>query len=149
MRKESSTAFLSHWCTCHSPSIFSATRRLPSSRPSRARAMASPTSSGTAEGLRRLRSSQARSMMAWRSVLMCGFLIGGAEFGDTVGGFDTVLFRGHQGDTDAVAAGVDAVGFAGQIAARQRGDARRGIQVANEYGVIDRRGRPQKESSLG
>ena len=40
-RNESSTAFLSHWCVCHLPSIFSATRSSPRS----SRAIAASTAS--------------------------------------------------------------------------------------------------------
>src|SRR3546814_13942377 len=42
--KESSTAFLSHWLTVHPPAPFSATRKLPLSRPDSAASTASRTS---------------------------------------------------------------------------------------------------------
>jgi len=61
-RKDSSTAFFSHWFTCHSPPCFSATRALPESRSSRA----ATTASRTAPLVSRLtlsRASQACSMV--------------------------------------------------------------------------------------
>src|SRR5690606_1642338 len=71
-RKLSSTAFLIHWWVTHSPSIFSATRSLPASRPSRMLLTAQRMSAGAEVGDRLARCSQALSMTVCSS---CGLIL--------------------------------------------------------------------------
>ena len=71
-RNDSSTAFLTHWCTVHSPTALrSATRSVPASRRPSTSSTAARTSGLLAE-VRLARPSQARSMMDCRSCVMVG-----------------------------------------------------------------------------
>src|SRR6202040_1129440 len=68
-RNDSSTAFFSHWWTCHSPACFSATRRRPESSASSACSTASRTEPPGDES-RESRRSHASSMIRARSALI-------------------------------------------------------------------------------
>ncbi|GJE31412.1 hypothetical protein LDDCCGHA_1589 [Methylobacterium oxalidis] len=65
-RKESSTAFLSHWLTCQASPTFSATRALPESSSASASSTASRTGPRVPVSMP-ARSSQAASMVVARS----------------------------------------------------------------------------------
>src|SRR4051794_34474628 len=99
-RNDSSTAFLTHWCTAHSPPCFSATRRLPASSWARVCATASFTPAGDLEGEMSVRFSQASSISFCMSVpallergLACGRgqRAGGDEFAHPGGRLDGFL----------------------------------------------------------
>src|SRR4051794_4809235 len=72
-RKESSTAFLTHWLVTHLPPVLSAQRRVPASRPAMTSSTASRRARGALAGLIEARPSQASSIVfcaliaSWRT----------------------------------------------------------------------------------
>src|SRR6218665_1747500 len=119
-RNDSSTAFLTHWFTCHWPTAWrSATRRRPVSRSARTLSTASRTSPWVA-ALMVARFSHAVSMMFCSCWVMALQRLG--KGGDAVGGFEAFVDLGHQRKPDASGAGVDTVCLARQKAAGQHRD---------------------------
>src|SRR5574337_359902 len=122
-RKEMSTAFLIHWFTAHWPSIFSATRRRPWSRPSMTSATASRTMPDAEEGERVVRTSKASSMIFCRSCmgsLDLEFLTEVlAKADDAAGGLQALGRLRHQGDANEAGAGIALLRFPGEEAAGQ------------------------------
>src|SRR5690348_4039634 len=146
-RKESSTAFFTHWFTTQSAPFFSATRTLPASRSLRTRATASFTSAGALAGEMSARFSKAPSMTCCMS-LMRGLLFD--EGCDAVGGLDGILHRGDERHPHHAAAGIDAVRFAADVAPRQHGHVGGGEELAREGEVVAARHRdPVVERGLG
>src|SRR5690242_18224011 len=108
-RKESSTAFFTHWLTAHSPPLFSATRRRPASRSSSTCSTASFTSAFADDGEISARRSKAPSMTCCMS-LMHSLLLD--EGGQPARGLDRVLDGGDQGHAHHPPARVHAVRLA-------------------------------------
>ena len=68
-RKDNNTAFLTHWLTIHSPSFFSATRKVPASSWASTSLTAARTSSVASLGLRLARFSNASSIICCNDII--------------------------------------------------------------------------------
>src|SRR6185503_4924211 len=137
-RKESSTAFLSHWWVIHSPPDFSATRSLPAS--SAAMTVLTASFSGF-PGLRVARFSQASSMIFFCLSMLCEAL-------QALRRLDAFLDRGDERYADAVLSGVAAGRVAREETARQHEHIVLTVQAAGERGIVDGRLQPEVEAAV-
>src|SRR4051812_38583395 len=88
-RKDSSTAFLIHWCTVHWPTPWRvATRSLPVFSSLTTWSTASRTSLGAEEAERLARLSHAVSMVCWSCWVMGSLRMALDELHDALGGFE-------------------------------------------------------------
>src|SRR4051794_3170881 len=138
-RKESSTAFLSHWCVIHSPPVFSATRSTPAS--SAAITAFTASLSGLA-GFKLARFSQASSM-----IFFCLSIF--RELHQALGGFDALRDRCDERNADVIAAGIGAAGIPCEEASRQHEHIVLVVQAAREVGIVPGRFDPQIEAAVG
>src|SRR4051812_28656876 len=146
-RKESSTAFLTHWFTDQSPPFFSATRIRPASRSSSTCSTASFTPAGAFAGEISARFSNASSMVFCRlSISSRLSLLGGHRRGagthrhcalfhersQPARRFDRILHRRNQRHPHHAAPRIHAVGLAADVAAGQDGHVGGGEELARE-----------------
>src|SRR6478736_6167257 len=122
-RKDSSTAFLIHWCTVHWPTPSRvATRSLPVFRSAITCSTASLTSLGAEAAEMVARFSHAVSMICWSCWVMEIFLtLALDELHDALGGFQAFRGVGHQGHAHPPGAGVHAARLTCEVAAGQHG----------------------------
>src|SRR5258707_8870013 len=96
-RKDSSTAFLIHWCTVHLPTDSRvATRRWPLFNSAITCSTASETSFGADLAESSARFSHAASMICWSCWVIDLFRSGFHELDDALRGFRALLGSGHQ-----------------------------------------------------
>src|SRR5258705_871418 len=137
-RKESSTAFLSHWCVTHWRPDFSATRSLPAS----SAAIAAFTASRS--GL--LAFSVARLSQASSMIFFCLSMFSKAL--QPLRRLDTFVGRGDERHADVVPAGVAAGRVAREKAARQHQNIVLTVQAAGELRVVAGRLEPEVETTV-
>src|SRR6478735_6365260 len=149
--KDSSTAFLIHWCTVHWPTPSRvATRSLPVFRSAITCSTASLTSLGAEEAEMVARFSHAVSMICWSCWVMGIFLtLALDELHDALGGFQAFRGVGHQGHAHPPGAGVHASRFTREVAAGQHGHIVLSQQVAGEIGVASTHAGPEVEAGVG
>src|SRR5205085_9842754 len=146
-RKDSSTAFFTHWFTTQSPPFFSATRRRPESRSFMTCSTACFTPGGALEGKSSARFSKALSMTCCMS-LMQSLLFD--EGGEPARGLHGIFNGGNQRHSNHAASRVHAVRFAADVAPGQHGDVGGAEELAREREVVAARHRdPVVERGLG
>src|SRR5690606_22256863 len=133
-RKYRSTAFLIHWCTCHAPSIFSATRSVPAFRPAMISSSAFDSAGSIRSGAISFRRSNASSISEASDSTVNGLSC--SESRNATRGFHTNPIVGHQGDADEPSPRLYALVPAREIAAGQDGDVRLPVQLPRKCFVV-------------
>src|SRR5258706_3521923 len=137
-RKESSTAFFSHWWVIHCPPDFSATRNLPES------SAASTALTASRSGLVAL--SVARVSQASSMIFFCLSIFSTAL--QPLRRLDAFLDRGDERHADVVPAGIAAGRVAREKTAGQHENIIFTVQSPGEVGVVTGRLQPQVEAAV-